>query len=180
MLCARVMRGMASMLMAVTPRSASFCASSGRARVPSVPMRTVPVRSISTSSSEGRPTRRTMSAWLYSEAASGTIRGTGLAVGLVEVGRGLAGTGLDENLEALADELAGDLGREGDARLAFGGLARDGDLHAAELSFGGHSRREPPQLLATRARGGSESKCSRTDADRASVPGSRRHLDRIG
>ncbi len=64
MLWARVIRGIASMLMAVTPRSASFVASSGRARVPSVPMRTVPVRSISTSSSEGRPTRRTMSASL--------------------------------------------------------------------------------------------------------------------
>ncbi len=72
MLWARVMRGMASMLMALTPAFASFCASSGLASVPSVPMRTEPSRSISTSSSDGLPTRRTTSAWEYRLAASGT------------------------------------------------------------------------------------------------------------
>ena len=62
MLWARVMRGMASMLMAVRPPAASRSASFGLASVPSVPMMTVPLRSIWPSSSEGRPTRSTISA----------------------------------------------------------------------------------------------------------------------
>ena len=63
MLWARVMRGMASMLIAVRPRSARVAASFGLASVPSVPITTVPDRSIWISSSDGRPTRSTISAW---------------------------------------------------------------------------------------------------------------------
>ena len=62
MLWARVMRGMASMLMAVTPCFARRSASCGFESVPRVPTSTVPSRSIWISSSEGRPTRRTRSA----------------------------------------------------------------------------------------------------------------------
>ena len=63
MLCARVMRGIESMLMAVTPASASRCARAGLESVPSVPIRMMPARSMPLSSSEGRPTRTTTSAW---------------------------------------------------------------------------------------------------------------------
>ena len=62
MLCARVMRGIASMLIAVTPALASRSASAGLASVPSVPIRTSPERSMPISSSVGRPTRSTISA----------------------------------------------------------------------------------------------------------------------
>ena len=60
------------MEMAVTPRSASLAASAGRDRVPRVPIRTDPGWRNSTSSSDGRPTRRTMSAWPYSADRSVT------------------------------------------------------------------------------------------------------------
>ena len=62
MLWARVMRGMASMLIAVTPRSASACASVGLESGPNVPISTWPDFSRASSASEGRPVRRTMSA----------------------------------------------------------------------------------------------------------------------
>ena len=66
-----------------------------------------------------------------------------LAVGLVGVRRCLAGAGLDENLGAIADQLAGDQRRQCDASLSFGGLARNSDLHRADLC-GGVAQGEPP------------------------------------
>ncbi len=61
------------MLMAVTPAFASRSASFGLASVPSVPISTVPGFRKVISSSVGRPTRSTMSAWPYRAGASGTM-----------------------------------------------------------------------------------------------------------
>ena len=91
-----------------------------------------------------------------------------LGVRRVDVRGCLSGAGLDEHLEPIGDELAGDLGREGDARLAFGGLARYSDLHSGRLSVSRRAHGEPPQLegrMAVRI-----SECSRTDGGGRTVP----------
>ena len=67
-------------------------------------------------------------------------RRAGLAVGLVEVRAREAGAGLDQHLVAVPDQLAGDLGRERDARFAVRRLAWNTDLHeGSSLRKGMHA-----------------------------------------
>src|SRR3990172_8412601 len=70
-------------------------------------------------------------------------------------GWGVAGPGLDDNLDPIGDQCRGALGSQRDPRLTRRGLAWDSDLH--EVFLWAYTA-EPPQRSA---RGGSGAKCSR-------------------
>ena len=130
MVGARVMRGMASMLMAVIAGVAKLLGQLGCASVPSVPTSTWPgFSSSSPPPTAGRREAR-MSAWPYSAATSGTIVTPASRYAWSGTNDSSPAPRLDQHLDAVADQLTGDLRRQGDASLAIGGLARDTNLQS--------------------------------------------------
>ena len=120
-----MIRGIASTAKLVTPPEASDLASGELVSGCRKPIRTWPCFSFATSSL-GR--RRDLEHDVGAPGVAADL-GAGLLVGVVGVGRGLAGAGLDDDLDLLGGERLDDVGDEGDAPLPLGGLLGDSDLH---------------------------------------------------